>query len=99
LGTIQSVRRLILWSRELSVVGVWIERERERKEEPSIPRSLMLNTPLTVLLVLRCRILDSVGEAGASSMAESTLDKVDKGSCTSADMMDDDDGGDGEGIV
>lgn len=27
-------------------------------------------------------------------MAESTLDKVDKGSCTSADMMDD-----GEGIV
>lgn len=94
MGTIQSVRRLILWSRELSVVGVWIERERERerKEEPSIPRSLMLNTPLTVLLVLRCRILDSVGEAGASSMAESTLDKVDKGSCTSADMMDDDDG-------
>lgn len=68
------------------------EREREREEEPSIPRSLMLNTPLTVLLVLRCRILDSVGEAGASSMAESTLDKVDKGSCTSADMMDDDDG-------
>lgn len=33
-------------------------------------------------------------------MAESTLDKVDKGSCTSADMMDgDDDGGDGESIV
>lgn len=66
--------------------------DREREEEPSIPRSLMLNTPLTVLLVLRCRILDSVGEAGASSMAESTLDKVDKGSCTSADMMDDDGG-------
>lgn len=77
-----------------------MDRERGRREEPSIPRSLMLNTPLTVLLVLRCRILDSVGEAGASSMAESTLDKVDKGSCTSADMMDDDDdGGDGESIV
>lgn len=37
------------------------------------PRSLMLKTPLTVLLVLRCLILLSVGEAGASSMAESTL--------------------------
>ena len=47
----------------------------------------MLNTPLTVLLVLRCLTLDSLGEAGASSMAESTLDKVDMGSCTSADMM------------
>lgn len=33
----------------------------------------MLKTPLTVLLVLRCLILLSVGDAGASSMAESTL--------------------------
>jgi len=33
----------------------------------------MLKTPLTVLLVLRCLILLSVGEAGVSSMAESTL--------------------------
>ena len=56
-------------------------------EEDDVPRSLMLNTPLTVLLVLRCLTLDSLGEAGASSMAESTLDKVDMGSCTSADML------------
>jgi hypothetical protein len=34
---------------------------------------LILKTPLTVLLVLRCLILLSVGEAGVSSMAESTL--------------------------
>lgn len=33
----------------------------------------MLKTPLTVLLVLRCLILLSVGEPGVSSMAESTL--------------------------
>ena len=33
----------------------------------------MLKTPLTVLLVLRCLILLSVGDAGVSSMAESTL--------------------------
>jgi hypothetical protein len=33
----------------------------------------MLKTPLTVLLVLRCLILLSDGEAGVSSMAESTL--------------------------
>jgi hypothetical protein len=48
----------------------------------------MLKTPLTVLLVLRCLILLSVGEAGASSMAESTLLRgwlV----TTSADMIDD----------
>jgi hypothetical protein len=37
------------------------------------PRSLMLKTPLTVLLVLRCLILLSDGEAGVSSTAESTL--------------------------
>ena len=37
------------------------------------PRSLMLNTPLTVLLVLRCLGLLSDGEAGTSEMAESTL--------------------------
>ena len=35
------------------------------------PRSLMLKTPLTVLLVLRCLILLSDGEAGVSSTAES----------------------------
>jgi hypothetical protein len=34
------------------------------------PRSLMLKTPLTVLLVLRCLILLSDGEAGVSSTAE-----------------------------
>jgi hypothetical protein len=33
----------------------------------------MLKTPLTVLLVLRCLILLSDGEAGVSSTAESTL--------------------------
>lgn len=33
----------------------------------------MLKTPLTVLLVLRCLILLSVGDAGVSSMAESIL--------------------------
>lgn len=47
----------------------------------------MLKTPLTVLLVLRCLILLSVGEAGASSMAESILLR---GSVTtSADMVGD----------
>jgi hypothetical protein len=56
----------------------------DRKMVEHSPRSLMLKTPLTVLLVLRCLILDSLGEAGASSMAESTLLN---GTCTSADMM------------
>jgi len=46
----------------------------------------MLKTPLTVLLVLLCLGLLSLGEAGASSMAESTL--VKEGcSCTSADIV------------
>jgi hypothetical protein len=44
-----------------------------RSADAHSPRSLMLKTPLTVLLVLRCLILLSVGEAGVSSMAESTL--------------------------
>lgn len=48
------------------------------------PRSLMLKTPLTVLLDRRCLGLISLGDAGASSMAESTLVN---GSWTSADMM------------
>ena len=48
------------------------------------PRSLMLKTPLTVLLVRRCLGLDSPGEAGASSMAESTLLNGALCSCTSA---------------
>lgn len=47
----------------------------------------MLKTPLTVLLVLRCLILLSVGEAGASSMAESTLLKGGACSCTSAAIV------------
>lgn len=52
-----------------------------------IPRSLMLKTPLTVLLVLRCFILPSLGDAGAvSSTAESTLVK-DGCSWTSADIV------------
>ena len=39
-----------------------------------IPRSLMLKTPDTVLLVLRCLIsFLSLGDAGTSEMAESTL--------------------------
>ena len=55
-------------------------------EGASIPRSSIRNTPLTVLLVLRCLGLLSLGEAGASSMAESTLLKV-ACSCTSAAIV------------
>jgi len=45
----------------------------------------MLNTPETALLVLRWLIFFSLGEAGSSEMAESTLDR---GSVTtSADMI------------
>lgn len=46
----------------------------------------MLKTPLTVLLVLLCLGLISLGDAGASSMAESTLDRG-AVSCTSADIL------------
>lgn len=51
------------------------------------PKSSILKTPDTVLLVLRCLILDSIGEASPSPMAEaeSTLDK---GISISADMID-----------
>lgn len=55
--------------------------------QDDIPRSLMLKTPLTVLLVLRCFTLPSLGDAGAvSSTAESTLVK-DGCSWTSADIV------------
>lgn len=47
----------------------------------------MLKTPLTVLLVRRCLILDSVGEAGASEMAESTLLRGSVFDCTSAAIV------------
>jgi hypothetical protein len=47
----------------------------------------MLKTPLTVLLVLRCLILLSVGEAGVSSMAESTLLRLRGWVWVSADMV------------
>lgn len=51
-----------------------------------LPRSLILKTPETVLLVLRCFIFDSVGEASPWSMAEaeSTLDR---GISISVDMV------------
>jgi hypothetical protein len=47
--------------------------QRKLASRLNLPRSLMLKTPLTVLLVLRCLILLSDGEAGVSSTAESTL--------------------------
>lgn len=47
----------------------------------------MLKTPLTVLDVLRCLMgLVSLGDAGASSMAESTLLRGTWTSSTAADM-------------
>lgn len=53
------------------------------------PRSLMLKTPETVLLVLRCLIsFLSLGEAGTSEMAESTLLRSALVSCTPAAMVD-----------
>lgn len=50
----------------------------------NLPRSLILKTPETVLLVRRCLIFDSVGEASPCSMAESTLDR---GIWISVDMI------------
>lgn len=51
------------------------------------PRSLILKTPLTVLDVLRCLMgLLSLGDAGASSMAESTLLRGMWAPSTAADM-------------
>lgn len=67
----------------------WEQADRDEDEdEDDVPRSLMLKTPLTVLLVRRCLTLASEGEAGASSTAESTLVKVWWASWTSADMVD-----------
>ena len=56
-----------------------------RHWDSSLPRSRMLKTPLTVLLVLLCLVLLSLGEAGASSMAESILLRL--ASVTSADIV------------
>lgn len=55
-------------------------------EQQSLPRSLMLNTPETVLLVLRWLIFDCLGEAlpGSMAEAESTLDKGSPCCATSA---------------
>merc|ERR1711904_260550 len=54
----------------------------------SFSRSLMLKTPWTIPLLLRCLVgFASDGEAGASSTAESTLLKGAVGSCTSAAIV------------
>lgn len=54
----------------------------------SFSRSLMLKTPSTILLLLRCLVgFASDGEAGASSTAESILLKGAVGSCTSAAIV------------
>lgn len=45
---------------------------------------MMLKTPETVLLVRRCLILDSVGEASPWEMAESTFER---GISISVDMV------------
>lgn len=69
------------------IISTYHPREHRRQAQNS-PRSLILKTPDTVLLVLRCLgSFLSLGEAGTSEMAESTLLRSAFVSCTPAAMM------------